>query len=120
MSTLPKTSERWSKNSFAGSAEGGLREVAYEFGRLIPHAGGDRASGGIGTRWFVSIVLFFVFAHCVQVSRDSIDTTPQHTTTTHTVQHKKHQHPIDLDTRNKVMQIFYMYYEFIILITIIL
>ncbi len=45
--------------------EGGLREVAHEFGGMIPCGGGDRASGGVGTRWVASVVLFFVVAPCV-------------------------------------------------------
>jgi hypothetical protein len=58
-------SGRRSKNRFKGSEEGGLREVAHEFGGRNPHDGGNRASGGIGTRWVVSIVMFFVVACCV-------------------------------------------------------
>jgi hypothetical protein len=54
-----------SKNCFKGSAEGGLREIAHEFGGWIPHGGGDRVSGGIGTGWVISIVLFYVVARCV-------------------------------------------------------
>ena len=89
-----------------GECGGGGREVAHEFGGWIPHDGGnrassgvgiphggsDRASGSIGTRLVVSIVLFVVVACCVQFSRDSTDTTPQHTTITYAAQHKKHQH----------------------------
>jgi hypothetical protein len=60
-----------------------LKEVAHEFGGRIPRGGGDRASGSVGTRWVVSIFLFFVVARCVQVSREFVtDTTPQHTITT--------------------------------------
>jgi hypothetical protein len=51
---------RWrGKNRFEGSAEGGLSKVAHEFVGRSPRGCGDRASGSVGTRWAVSIVMFF-------------------------------------------------------------
>ena len=52
--------------------EGGLREVAYEFGWRIPHGGGDRDSGGVGMGWVVIVVLLFLWlAVLVRVHSDS-------------------------------------------------
>ena len=48
-----------------GNAEGGLREIAHEFGGWIPHGGDNRDSDGIGMGLVVSIVLFFFVAHCL-------------------------------------------------------
>ncbi len=85
ISTLPEMSGRQGKNHFKGSVEGGLREVSHEFGGKIPHGGGNRASGGVGTRWVISVVLFFVVACCVRVRVVEIvlilhhNTQPQHT-----------------------------------------
>ena len=52
-------SGRRSKNCLEGNAEGGLREIAHEFGGWIPHGGDNRDSDGIGMGLVVSIVLFF-------------------------------------------------------------
>ena len=41
--------------------EGGLREVAHEFGGRIPHGGGNRDSGGVGMGWVDIVVLLFLW-----------------------------------------------------------
>jgi hypothetical protein len=55
--------------------------VFHEFDGRIPHGGSNRASGSVGFRWVISIVLFFVVLAV-------LNNTPQHTTTTHAAQHK--------------------------------
>ena len=59
ISTLISKSRRRSKNCFKMSAEGGLSNLAHEFGGQSPHGGGNRASSSIGTKWVISIIMFF-------------------------------------------------------------
>jgi hypothetical protein len=59
ISTLISESIWWRKNCFKVSAEGGLSKVIHEFGGWSLCGGSIRASVSIGTRWAISVFMFF-------------------------------------------------------------